>query len=217
MGAFISAVERWRPLVLAEWRRAGYTWSPSQYLSVIQQESGGNPQAHHPGSGAHGLGQVIPGTLASYRQTTGDQAADYEFNPETQIRVGAWVYDRGVKRARSVTVARDADPDLRWHLADIVYSVGGGTLNKVLAALGHPPASLAELEAAMPVPLPRNRPYHHARVVTSRARRDDPALPISGWTPGAQKEGQGGWIDEETLIALALAVAAAVAVWILVR
>lgn len=188
-GAFKASVERWRPAVLAEWARAGYRWSPSQYLSVIQQESGGNPAAHHPKSEAHGLGQVIPGTLAGYRTATGDAAADYETNPETQIRVGAWVYNRGIKRA--LREYAGSDPDYRWHLADIVYSVGGGTLNRILsstkAQLGRTPTSIDELEAALPIPLPGNRPYHHARVVTARSRQDDPALSMTGWigeTPG---------------------------------
>lgn len=170
--------------MLAEWRRTKRDWSPSQYLAAIQRESGGRIDAVS-SAGARGLGQVMPATLAWYRSSTGDPASDYESNGETQIRVGSWVYGRGIARARSTTLD-PACPDphgLRFALADMAYAVGWGSVQKALAALGRPPKSLEEIEAACPVPLAGNRPYVHARAVAALARADTLGGPyvITGW------------------------------------
>jgi hypothetical protein len=197
---FNASVEQWRGEVLRRWATAGYAWSPSQYLAVIQRESNGSTTALS-SANALGLGQVMPGTLAYYRTATGDAASDYATNAATQIKVGSWVYNQGIRKARSITLDPGCqDPHaLRFALADCCYSVGAGTVNRMLAALGKPPKTLEEIEAAMPVPLPGNRPYIHARAVAVLAKSDGryPYV-VSGWPADASifDDGSGSPVDD---------------------
>lgn len=62
-----------------------YGWSEDQFGcldSLWQRESGWNPRAANPYSGAFGIPQALP---ASKMATAG---ADWQYNPETQIRWG---------------------------------------------------------------------------------------------------------------------------------
>jgi soluble lytic murein transglycosylase-like protein len=85
------SVEQWRPLVTAYWPAELVEWA----LRIIACESGGNPYAENPRSTAAGLFQFLRSTwdrgpapalgLGSY-----DSGA--VFDPETNIRAGAWLY-----------------------------------------------------------------------------------------------------------------------------
>ncbi len=54
-------------------------------------ESGGDPNALNPASGAAGLFQFIPGTWESASASAGWEGADV-FDPEANIAVAYWLY-----------------------------------------------------------------------------------------------------------------------------
>jgi len=62
-----------------------YGW-PSSQFGCLQQlwnaESGWNPQASNPSSGAYGIPQALPGSKMA------SAGADWQTNPATQIRWG---------------------------------------------------------------------------------------------------------------------------------
>jgi hypothetical protein len=63
----------------------GYGWSPSEFgclKSLWEQESGWNPYAANPSSGAYGIPQALPGSKMA---TAGP---DWQSNPATQITWG---------------------------------------------------------------------------------------------------------------------------------
>jgi hypothetical protein len=73
------------PRATARAMLAGFGWSDSQFSclnSLWTKESGWNPSATNPSSGAYGIPQSLP---ASKMATAG---ADYRTNPATQIRWG---------------------------------------------------------------------------------------------------------------------------------
>lgn len=89
-----SNVEQWRPLVAAYFPAE----TVNTMLCIMAGESGGNPDARNPSSGAAGLFQVMPFWWDHYG---GDR-----YDPETNVRVakliweqqgyGAWsVWNRG--------------------------------------------------------------------------------------------------------------------------
>jgi peptidoglycan hydrolase CwlO-like protein len=91
-----SGVQRWRPLV------AKYFPSDlvEQALAVMQCESGGNPDAVNPYSGASGLFQFLKGTwaIASSRAGFGGFS---RFDPEANIAAAAWLADYSIRTGHS--------------------------------------------------------------------------------------------------------------------
>lgn len=89
----ISAkVRAWEPVVAA--------YFPNNYveqaLSVMQCESGGNPDAFNPHSGASGLFQFLPGTWTVVAAKAGFAGAS-PFNGEANIASAAWLVDYSIK------------------------------------------------------------------------------------------------------------------------
>lgn len=82
-----AGVEQWRGLVEAYWPAD----IVDEALWVIDCESGGNPDAYNPSSGAAGLFQFIPSTWASASESAGWSGADV-YDPEANIAVAAWLY-----------------------------------------------------------------------------------------------------------------------------
>lgn len=70
-----------------------YGWTGGQlsdWLKVIMAESGGNPQARNPSSGAFGIGQFLGGTLTEYAPYGATSA-----NPLNQLEAMAkYIHDR---------------------------------------------------------------------------------------------------------------------------
>jgi hypothetical protein len=82
-----AGVEQWRGLVEAHWPAA----IVDDALWVIDCESGGDPNAYNPASGASGLFQFVPSTWLSASEEAGWGGADV-FDPEPNIAVAAWLY-----------------------------------------------------------------------------------------------------------------------------
>lgn len=75
-----SNVEQWRGLV------AAYFSDVDRALCLMSHESGGNPNARNPSSGAAGLFQVMPFWWEKYG---GDR-----YDPETNVRVASLIYQQ---------------------------------------------------------------------------------------------------------------------------
>ena len=88
---FSSAVERWRPLVVKYFPASIVT----QAMSVMSQESQGNPTAVNPiitqYGHAKGLFQHLEDLWAS-RSLQAGQAPKSIFDPEANVAVAAWLY-----------------------------------------------------------------------------------------------------------------------------
>lgn len=71
---------------------ASYGWSGSEFgclVSLWNKESGWNPNAENASSGAYGIPQALPGSKMA------SAGADWQTNPETQIRWGlGYIQDR---------------------------------------------------------------------------------------------------------------------------
>ncbi|MGA7229202.1 MAG: transglycosylase SLT domain-containing protein [Acidimicrobiia bacterium] len=94
--AFPPAVEQWRGLV--------QQYFPSsrvdEALAVLQCESGGDPNAYNPYSGASGLFQFLPSTWASTAPSAGFPGASV-FDAEPNIGSAAWLAGRYEQLGRS--------------------------------------------------------------------------------------------------------------------
>ena len=84
---FGDRVERWRPLVAAYFP-AGQV---DRALCIIRYESGGNPDAHHSGSGASGLFQHLPKYWGERSRKAGWAGASV-WDPEANVAVAAWLW-----------------------------------------------------------------------------------------------------------------------------
>jgi resuscitation-promoting factor RpfB len=73
------------PAQIAKSMLAAYGWSPGQFKYLFwlwNRESGWNPRAYNPSSGAYGIPQALPGgKMAS-------AGSDWRTNPVTQMRWG---------------------------------------------------------------------------------------------------------------------------------
>lgn len=78
MGDQGSDVEQWRSLVAAHFTNVDYA------LCIIKYESGGNPNAVNPSSGAAGLFQIMPFWWDTYG---GDR-----FDPATNVALAAVIH-----------------------------------------------------------------------------------------------------------------------------
>lgn len=85
-GEFPPAVERWRDLATAYFPPG----RADAALAVISCESGGDPHAYNPYSGASGLFQFLPSTWAATSPRAGFAGADV-FDPEANIGTAAWL------------------------------------------------------------------------------------------------------------------------------
>ncbi|CAN5846155.1 hypothetical protein BH23ACT5_BH23ACT5_09380 [soil metagenome] len=85
-GAFPPAVERWRPLV-SSYFPAERT---DEALAVLRCESGGDPEAYNPYSGASGLFQFLPSTWATTSPRAGFGGSAV-FEAEANIGTAAWL------------------------------------------------------------------------------------------------------------------------------
>ena len=85
-GSFKPAVERWRSTVAAHFPASRV----DEALTIIQCESGGDPRAYNPYSGASGLFQFLPGTWAASatKAGVGDRSV---FDGEANIIAAAWL------------------------------------------------------------------------------------------------------------------------------
>jgi hypothetical protein len=91
-GAVTETVEATDPRDIAMGMLADYGWSSDQFScldSLYARESGWNPSAANPSSGAYGIPQALPGDkMAEY-------GYDWQTNPETQLEWGlAYIQDR---------------------------------------------------------------------------------------------------------------------------
>jgi len=85
-GSFPPGVERWRSLVSAYFPADRVDAA----LAVIRCESGGDPEAYNPYSGASGLFQFLPSTWATVSQSAGFGGAS-PFDAEANIGTAAWL------------------------------------------------------------------------------------------------------------------------------
>lgn len=92
-GREASGVERWRSLVATHFP-AGRV---EEALSIMDCESGGDPKARNPRSGAAGLYQFLPRTWehASAQAGVGHLSVD---DPEANIAAAAWLTEYSVSR-----------------------------------------------------------------------------------------------------------------------
>lgn len=79
-----AGVEQWRPLV------STYGWNVDIALCLMQAESGGNPDAQNPSSGASGLMQVLPSWADNFGVTPADL-----FDPVTNLNISYALYQDG--------------------------------------------------------------------------------------------------------------------------
>jgi Transglycosylase SLT domain len=91
-GAVTETVEATDPRDIALGMLGDYGWSTDEFScldSLYLQESGWNPAAENPSSGAYGIPQSLPGDkMAEY-------GSDWQTNPETQLEWGlAYIQDR---------------------------------------------------------------------------------------------------------------------------
>lgn len=80
-----SGVEQWRGLVTAYFGSGADT-----ALCLMAHESGGNPNAQNPSSGASGLMQVLPSWAGKFGYSESDL-----FNPDVNLSISKALYDDG--------------------------------------------------------------------------------------------------------------------------
>jgi soluble lytic murein transglycosylase-like protein len=130
--AFIPQVEAWRGLVReliaearAEGRLNGHAGKLDEdlVLAIMQQESGGNPNAMSP-VGARGLLQLMPASfawimgIANWGQDISHMDRSFIFDPSTNVRAGIRFLG---------AVLEEQGGNLYWALAS--YNAGGGVVN----------------------------------------------------------------------------------------
>jgi hypothetical protein len=159
------SVLKWAPVVEAELSRAQVPLPRDLILSVIDVESRGKAGLVNLVSGASGLMQVMPGTLASYNQSNppvslSELRSSSPAAGVKQIRVGLWVvatYWRGAYNYLSDRLAQVPIDELA-HIADLYYVAGPEATRKRLDKLGSP--TWAGVQARFPnwnaLPHPRN-------------------------------------------------------------
>jgi Transglycosylase SLT domain len=89
-------------------------WSLSAWKDVVNRESGGNPNARNPSSGAYGLGQFLGSTLSEYAKYGATSP-----NPVKQIEaMGQYISDR----YGTPTSAEQHEEDFGWYAAGGIIS-----------------------------------------------------------------------------------------------
>jgi hypothetical protein len=83
---------------------ASYGWAPSQFgcLDTLwERESGWNPYAENPTTGAYGIPQALPGGKMSAA------GPDWQTNPATQIKWGLGMYIKPVYGSPCAALAHE--------------------------------------------------------------------------------------------------------------
>lgn len=95
-----KVVTNWRPL--ADQYAAYWRVDPKVVLSIICQESSGNPDSVNPSDPSRGLMQITPGALTDFNKAVGrSYSFDDLFIPYKNIEVGTWYYATRLSRAGS--------------------------------------------------------------------------------------------------------------------
>lgn len=94
--------------------------------AVIMQESSNNPNAYNKKSGAKGLMQITPITLADYNlENETDYLENSLFNPEVNKQIGKWyLYERIPQMLKTYKIPLTIDNIL------IAYNFGIGNLKR---------------------------------------------------------------------------------------
>lgn len=153
----IAAVQRWQPIVAAELAAQSIPLPNELILAVMQVESGGSPGIVNPKSGASGLLQVMPGTLADYNKRHGSSITLDEMRGKTdsdaakQIKVGIDIVATYWRSAYKYLAKRwnDVVPIYELaHIADLFYVAGPGATRAKMDKLPNP--TWAAIQAAYP-------------------------------------------------------------------
>lgn len=104
-GEFVDGEFRWIPCEFPEAYRGDVeTYFPpkrvEQAMSVMECESGGDPLAYNPRSGASGLFQHLQRYWSSRSKAAGWEGASI-WNPTANVAVAAWLAQDGVSRGLS--------------------------------------------------------------------------------------------------------------------
>lgn len=161
------SVLKWAPIVDAELARAGLPLPRDLILAVIDVESRGKAGLLNPKSGASGLMQVMPGTLADYNERHPNEPvslAELRSSSATaavkQIRVGISVLSSFWRGAYNYLSDRwsNVPIDELAHVADLFFVAGPGATRQRLNMMPNP--TWAAIQARFPkwnaLPHPRN-------------------------------------------------------------
>lgn len=158
---------RWQNIVSDEIGRGSYPF-PSEYpLAVILVESSGKPGVVNPTSGASGIMQIMPNTLAGYNQHNSPNISLDVLRTKAawavpqQIRVGLWVMGRYLKRGYDWLSDTNPDPPLSdlIRISDLMYVAGPARVRNKFSNLTD--RSFASLVEAFP----NWQPFAHPRKV----------------------------------------------------
>ena len=159
---FRTSVERWRSIAQSELQRSGSPLPVDLVLAVIHVESRGFPGNTNAKSGASGLMQVMPGTLAGYNKATGDHITLDQLrspnHPTEQIRTGVWVINTYWRSAYRYLNSRLTDVPVGelGKVADLFYVAGPAAarrrLDKVAIPFFHQVAQRFPTWNALPHP-----------------------------------------------------------------
>lgn len=137
-----AQVERWRRLVERVVAESNSPVPPSFVLALIEGESGGNPKALNPRSGATGLLQITKSPIEGYnlRYQTGYGRQDM-LEPEKNVRVGVWHLTqvvRGFEKNHPHSLSPDFTDPRYCALLAAAWNVGHSEkagLGKIVGAL----------------------------------------------------------------------------------
>lgn len=168
---FRPSVERWRALALTEAQRNGLP--VNTILANIQRESGGAPGAVS-SVGAVGLMQTRPSVIDTFNAShkTAHTPDEVRTNPALGIKIGAWLFALHYGRLKNAASSWD-----RFALADVAYSQGWGTLQKLIAdsKADEKRLSWEWLKAFRPDLGKPERPWDHSRFVANNSTDGGPA------------------------------------------
>lgn len=202
-------------MVETELSRAGLPIPVPLVLALMDLESNGVAGAVNASSGASGLLQVMPGTLADYnaqhavKVTLDEMRSPGDANGQKQIRVGLWVLGQFWKGAYKYLLKRlsTVPTDELAKIADLFYAAGPGATKKKLDTLTIP--TFQNVAAAFP----SWKAIGHANTVFKRLADIDPQPfnldAIADWLHGALTPPKGkrpidGFILGAIVILLAL-------------
>lgn len=140
-------VAHWTDAVKEELRRSNSPLPIDLILSVIHVESRGKAGLVNPSSGASGLTQIMPNTIAWYNElhpaeqiTLAELRSSDHNSAVKQIRAGIWVLGRFWKSAFNYLSGRmtNVPIDELAKIADLMYVAGPGAVKKKLDKLSVP-------------------------------------------------------------------------------